>query len=299
MVEFISNAPIRDTTKKAYMADLNTICKYTGETLYNVLMNPTIWIPVIYKEAFEQRRVKHKDASATKRTLIKSVLALLKHSGLKLKHNDVFCVWYKHFMEVSSTVQTNQDNNVQTVASISWASVKNKYKEAKPGTIERVTLALYTLIPPRRQQDYWKLRVRGDLIPGDTGQIDFEKKTITVYVFKTKDKYDTWTKELPDELLKEINDFTSNGTFNSEYIFSKRGGKSYGTLYSFTSANNKVIKASLNNQHASVNSIRHAAATFVNVDKHMLRKDKKQYAYDMGHSFSMQGMYVEAFAEDQ
>jgi integrase len=297
MTGFISNAPIKDTTKRAYKADLATIVKYTGESLYNTVMQPSTFIPVIYLKAFEQRRVKSKGALGTRKTLVKTVLALLKHSGLKIKHNDVFGIWYKHFMELSTALDTFQDNNVQTESSITWKDVKQRFEEAKYGSLGHTTLALYTLIPPRRQQDYWKLRVRGEMVDGDTGVIDMNSKTIVVHVFKTVDKYDKWTKKLPEELFNVIRDYISKDTFNSEYLFSKRDGKPYSSLYSFTDANNTVIKQVLKNPRTSVNSIRHAAATFINGDRYMLRKDKKQYAYDMAHSFSMQSLYVEALEE--
>jgi integrase len=260
-------------------------------------MNPTIYIPIINEKAFVNRKAKNKDASSTKRTLIKTILAILKFTNIKHENKEVFCTWYKEFVRITKILEDQQDNNVQKESSLTWTDVVSQYEKMPKGSLKRLTLGIYTLIPPRRQFDYWKLRINGEIIPGDTGKINFDNKTIEVYVYKTKDKYDVWKKDLPNLLIDDMKGYLETVKDNREYLFTKDNGLPYKTLYSFTSANNKIIKEAMNNKNVSVNSIRHAAASFVNTDKYMTRKDKKQYAYDMGHSFAMQTMYVEALAD--
>jgi hypothetical protein len=159
------------------------------------------------------------------------------------------------------------------------------------GTIEHVTLALYTMIPPRRQQDYWKLWIGPNPPTGTTGTIDLVKKTIEVTDFKTVDKYQTFRKELPPTLIDTITKLRPEG-----WLFSKKDGLPYTSLSSFSDANNNVIKRALGNPNASVNTLRHAAASFVATDQYMLRGEKKQFATDMGHSLAMQGLYTQVRA---
>ena len=117
---------------------------------------------------------------------------------------------------------------------------------------------------------------------------------LTIYHFKTNAKYNTWIKELPQELIDIIKTFLKGRDVESDYLFCKQDGQSYNTVKSFSHANNKIIKKVLDNKNVSVNTIRHSAATFISTHPNLTRQEKKQYAYDMGHSFGMQQMYVEA-----
>lgn len=284
---------IQSTTKRAYLADLNTITNYCECDIGDVIMDPDVWYPIISKNAFELRKVKRKSATGTRRTLVKSIMAVLKHTGIKKENVELFYKWHSIFQKLSKEVEDIGDNNVRTVSSMDWPSVLKCAAEVEPGTIEHVTMALYTVIPPRRQQDYWKLRVRGEHVEGDTAVMDFATKTLSVHIFKTDDKYGAWKKVVPDALIDAINTYIEKRGVASDFLFCKKDGAPYGSLFSFTSANNANIKRACGNEHASVNTLRHAAASHVHGDAQMIRKDKKQFAYDMGHSFHMQSLYVE------
>jgi hypothetical protein len=251
-------------------------------------------------------------------------------------------------MDLSKELQHRADNNVPTAATeLTWEQIIDARQQLKPGTIEHVTLALYTYIPPRRQQDYWKLQLQLQLSPNSssssttattpTGHLDLSATppTMTITAFKTDDKYPAYTVVLPPTLVQAIKAYLAaeetiaataamvanvrtNANTNAkasasktvkavksvktvkavktarEYLFCKRNGDPYATLSSFTDANNTVIKKALNNQHASVNSIRHAGASFVAMDPAMLYGERKAYALAMGHSLAMQGQYVVA-----
>ena len=306
---------IRDTTRRAYLADLNTIAKYCGCgtsgsigsssssgscDIAQVVLHPETWYPVISKCAFEQRKVKRKSATGTRRTLVKTVLAVLKHTGLKKSDPDLFNRWHAIFQKLTQEVDDLGDVNTQSESSMTWAAVLRCAESCEPGTLEHVTMALYTLIPPRRQHDYWKLRVRGEAREGDTATLDVATKTLRVHIFKTGDKYGEFQKVLPDALLDAVRLYVErrvNRGVASDYLFCKQDGAPYASLFSFTSANNATIKRLCKNPEVSVNTLRHAAASHVHGNNSMLRKDKKQYAYDMGHSFHMQSMYVEVERE--
>ncbi|KAG1667172.1 hypothetical protein FOA52_004167 [Chlamydomonas sp. UWO 241] len=331
---------IRDTTRRAYLADLNTISKYcgsgsgstgstgstgsgsTGSTgsgstgsgstgsgsncsgssigdIAQVVLDPGTWYPVISKCAFEQRKVKRKSATGTRRTLVKTILAVLKHTGLKKSDPDLFNRWHAIFQKLTQEVDDLGDVNTQSESSMTWAAVLRCAESCEPGTLEHATMALYTLIPPRRQHDYWKLRVRGEVREGDTASLDVATKTLSVFIFKTGDKYGEFKKVVPDALLDAVRIYVERRAFESDYLFCKQDGAPYASLFSFTSANNATIKRRCKNPAVSVNTLRHAAASHVHGNSAMLRKDKKQYAYDMGHSFHMQSMYVEVEREEE
>ena len=284
---------IKETTKAAYIADISTIKKYMdGIPMNEIISNPDTSYNKIINAAHDNRKSKNKPALSTQRTLLKTILACMKHTGYKEKNKDVFNKWYKFFMKLTGDLEDHQDNNVQSDSSMKWSEIIAKLTDEH--TLDNVALALYTLIPPRRQQDYWKLRIGSEYIEGDTGVLDMENKVIKVMVFKTNTKYNTWEKIIPDRLYNILKGHLDDRGVKSPYLFCQvKSGKPYLSLWSFTNANNKVIKRVLGNPLASVNTIRHAGATAINMNTQLTRREKKDYAYDMGHSFNMQAMYVE------
>ena len=301
---FISNTPdLKDTTKAPYLANLNTISRCVGGTpLHTVLNDAAKWFPVI------KSRTK---TTGTLRTLVKTLLALCKYAGIKDSQPMSLChkAWYTIFLDLSQELQVRADNNVATAATeLTWTQILQKRNKLKLGTIEHVTLALYTYIPPRRQQDYWKLALN-ESITDKTGYMNLDAKepTMTITAFKTNDKYPAYTIKMPTLLVNAIRAYlksekaeeqekaeAANEQNTRQYLFCKKAGGPYATLSSFTDANNTVIKRALEYKAASVNSLRHAGASHVALDPTILYGEKKAYAQAMGHSLAMQGKYVVA-----
>jgi hypothetical protein len=218
----------------------------------------------------------------------------MKYTGIKENKPEYYRAWFKYFAELNKEMQKRADNNVATEASMLWSDILDCVERWKIGSLEHVTLALYTMIPPRRQFDYWKIWIKTktdsfDNKPNSTGMIDIKNKLLTVTEYKTKDTYDVFTKELPPILINTISKYRPNGG----WLFTKTNGEIYKNVSTFADANNNVIKRALGNPNASVNTLRHAAASFVSTNPSMLRGDKKQFAKDMGHSLAMQGVYVQ------
>jgi hypothetical protein len=282
----ISATPdLKQTTKGPYIFNLNTISRICSPmTLFDVIKDPV--------GGFK----KMQDASksiATLRTLLKTLLALMKYAGIKENMYPLYKPWYSHFIDASHQVNKIADNNVATPATeLTWKQVLDKRATLVPGTIEHMTIAMYTMIPPRRQHDYWKMTLGPEPLPGSTGHMDIfaNPPTMTVTAFKTQDVYKDYTATLPSDLVGAIRAYIKENA-SPQYLFTKRDGSPYGTLASFTDANNKVIKRALDYKFACVNTLRHAAATWVSTNPNMLRSTKKMWAHSMGHSLSMQASY--------
>lgn len=298
---FIINAPLKPTTKKSYLANINTILRHVGNntTLFDVLKDHSSYFPMISRGTFEihkkntTNKIRH-GPEGTLRALVKTLLSLIKFTGLKEAHPTYYMGWHSHFVELSHVLTKREDNNISISATeLTWSDILESASNLKPNSLEQVTLALYTIIPPRRQQDYWKLLLNGN-DSDSTGHFDLisNPPTITVTSFKTVDKYDTYSATIPESLVEIVKNYVKARKNSSIYLFCKKNGEAYGTLSSFTDANNKTIKRALNHPHASINSLRHAAASMVAVDPNMLRGEKKKWALAMGHSLSMQGQYV-------
>ena len=319
---------LKETTKMPYLANLNTISRVTGGApLHTVIADAQKWYPVL------ESRTR---TTGTLRTLVKTLLAVCKYAGIKdecaktdatsassnatsaststattstgtTSTTGPYRAWYSHFMDLSKVLQQRADNNVPTAATeLTWEQIIKARDQLKPGTIEHVTLALYTYTPPRRQQDYWKLALVDANatvpVPGNsTGHMDLyaTPPTMTITAFKTNTKFPAYTTTLSPPLVHAIKTYLKaqgqgQATAKRAYLFCKRNGEPYATLSSFTDANNTVIKKALNYPHASVNSIRHAGASYVAMNASMLYGERKAYAHAMGHSLAMQGQYVVA-----
>jgi hypothetical protein len=298
MKQFILESDLSSTTKRAYISIVNTLEKKLGTTILNIIENPNIYYKHICSNSNE---------NSSCRNNLKVLMSLMNRSQYKQEQKQKYDIWYKYFIDVSKKVEKENDNNIQTVKSLNWEDVLKVLDEKINNDvydIYLVTLALYTLIPPRRQKDYWKIYIVEEEqtskcnIEECTGYIYLENGILEIHDFKTaKSKFKPWTKQLPEKLVTIIKTYIQNRPINSNYLFCKRSGEPYKTLYSFTDANNSNIKTIFNNSNISINSLRHAAATWVNNNISMTRAEKKQFANDMGHSFNMQQEYVEAIVK--
>jgi hypothetical protein len=308
----ITNSPLKINTIKSYLANLNTIQKYTkSDSLHEIIYHPGKYYPLIEQGAKDGRRVirEGRDTDGTVRTLVKTILALIKQIKSSSDDDAVHKEWYARFADKTKALIEKADNNVPLSHNMTWMQIRQQLSKWPIGSIEHVVLSLYVEIPPRRQQDYWKLylcppnKEKPEKSVDYTSYMTGTKGTkgtlgkLVVSVYKTADKYDEWSKDIPVSLLTTIQIFIANRMNqtekkSSQYLFAKKDGQPYASLSSFTDANNTVIKRALNNPHASVNTLRHAAATMVATSPDMLRREKKEWASDMGHSLSMQEQYV-------
>ncbi len=307
--DLISNTPLlKDTTKRPYISGLNTIKRYVGETpLKDVFVDADKYYYIIRtaataKPRFGQERSPNGPLMSLK-TLLKTILSVLKYSCIKMSKPDVYNRWYHYFGLVGKELEGLEDNNMATTQYMAWDDVLTRLKflsEDSYASLEHLTLALYTLIPPRRQHDYWQLAT--DPLHDTntcTGVLNLAPSsgpaTMTIRAFKNVDKHDIYTTELPDELVKVMRTYLAKKKTGKDMLFTtKVNGKPYKTLNSFTETNNTVLKRALDNPNACVNTLRHSCATHVNASPHMVREQKKAIAAAMSHSFAQQQMYVVA-----
>jgi hypothetical protein len=333
----IKSAPLKPLSVRSYLNNLKTVLRHVnagagaGEknrvTLDMVLRDADRFFPVIVREttAVHDKRLAARmrgggwkkqalpDAQGTIRSQVKTLLAVLKYSGIKEAEPGVYGAWFKYFARLNEAMAVREDNNLPTLATdMTWEEIVGRRAGLKPGTLEHVTLGLYTCIPPRRQTDYFRMARTRAIYDGDpegcTGWLDIGAGagagagagTMRVTQYKTADQYSDFECELPPELLNSIRLYLAQrdararakGLPRQRFLLTKLNGDPYPGVSSFTDANNNVLKRVLDNPHASVNTIRHAAASYVATSTTMLRGEKKRWAVAMGHSLVMQGHYV-------
>lgn len=305
---------LKENTKKSYLHNLTTILRHVNKnakdtiTIDEILKHADKYYPIIVKESTIIRRHRlqvgggwklqpSSDAQGTIRTLVKTLISVMKYSQFKETHKDMYDAWYKYFVELNDAMLKRQDNNLPTLGtSMTWEEIIMARDQLQPGTKEHVILGMYTYIPPRRQNDYYMLALSPSIYKLNeaqaTGFIDLKNRLLKVTKYKTADQYGEYDVLLPIPLVESIQLYLNPKI--KTYLFTKMNGDAYPSISSFTDAMNTVIKKALKNQHASVNTIRHAAASYVATSTTMLRGEKKQWALAMGHSLSMQNQYVVA-----
>jgi hypothetical protein len=288
---------IKPATKKTYISLLKTVTSALNKPLCEIMNNPCQSIKDI-KSRFP--------AQSDHTNKIKTIVSIMKHVKIKDEIPALFEAWVREYKPLSDVVNAAWNNNEHSSrtkeAAMTWREIVHKYNEtakAKPFSLEHVTLAMYVLIPPRRQEDYWKVTIvrnqgqKNNIDPSVSGTLDLTvtPAVLTVTKYKTADKYNTWTKELPKSLDIVLRRFlTAHG--DRKYLFQKQDGLAFSSAESFRYANNTILRKVLGNPKASVNVLRHAAATFVHNHPKYDITYKRQYAKDMGHSYETQSHYM-------
>lgn len=305
----IMDAPIAAATKRSYVSQLNMWLKY-HDNLAEIIGDPDKYADMVARDK----------PLATRNAMFKVIIALLKHCGAKDSNPALYHKWYNGFFrETNANVKEEWNQYKQAPKTLegamTWRQIIDAYNEvsrSKPYSLDHLTLAMYVIIPPRRQRDYWKLAiVRGDADweaarggdGGISGYIDLRVSpgVLIVSTFKTQKTYNEWRKVLPAPLDNIVRRYLAKrdghtGTHSEKgrlrYLFEKKSGEPYPSHDSFTVVNNSVLKRVLGESGASVNVIRHAASTWVFYNSKMTPLEKKNWALDMGHSVDMQGHYV-------
>jgi hypothetical protein len=312
--DVIKDTPhIKESTKHPYKYVMNNIKRYAGgnTSLNDIFMDADKYYVLIRNEAFEKRQLYNNERSpygplTTFQTILKTVVSVIKYSGMKATHPYVHSRWFHYVGVVGRELDGLKDLNM-AIQYMEWGDVLARLKwlsEKSYGSIEHVTLAMYTLIPPRRNYDYWKLatdpQYDGD---GCTGVLDLNTEPATITIKASKqppdERCDVYNAELPDELVNIIRTYlgkkaAKKTTKYTGLLFSKINGQPYGVPTAFADSNNRVIKRVLCNPTASVNILRGSFATHVNRSPDLSREQRKAIADAMAHSLASQKTYVSA-----
>ncbi len=157
------------------------------------------------------------------------------------------------------------------------------------GSIERLLIAMYTMIPPVRADYFATQIIRGDEVPTQKNYIrilENGQMISTLTDFKTKKTYKQITNELPSELIIEIN--ASLDKYPRSFLFLNISGKPF-TRNSFTVWSRRILSKVFETDFTLV-FFRHAFSTHyvtVNDISKMTDAQIKLISDKMGHSLEM------------
>lgn len=286
------NAHVKQGTQNIYLNSMKVIKKLTKETtIYSVLMDPDKNGKMLNDSNLNEN---------THKTYLTTILGFFKHTDLKGTHHHLFRKWYTWFLEAKEKIQQREQNREPTErmmkAYIEWEKIVKSIKGMPTGNLDYLLMCMICMLPPRRQHDWYQVRVYTDPLFKPKPDHNFIHLTwdkpyhIHLTDYKTASSYGIWYRTLPANLHAVIK--ASIVANPREYLFIDATGKPFKQIQTFTTWSNRIIKRVLKNDKASMNMLRHSFAHYIQkINPNMTGKERAYIAKDMGHDALTNMMY--------
>lgn len=283
----IKNSPfLRDRSKSTYIRMMQKMLHDTGApSIHDLLHNPGTYAEIL------------KDSATTEevlRTCMITILAFMKYSELKQRNYDLFIKWYTHYKNarrvIVKRILNHEPTSRQQHAHVPWEDVLKRYREMTYGTKAHLLMSLITLLPPRRQSDWYKVRVYASddvNFKPELGHNYINVNYVTPYIlltdYKTAKFFHRWYMKIPSRLLKIIKD--SLNDHPRDWLFVNQStGEPY-ELEAFTRWSNRTLKRVTGNPNTCMNAMRHSYISYIRMKKpNMTLMEQIALSKNMGHS---------------
>ena len=286
----IMNAELSQVSKRVYLERLRTMVKEFDTNVYWIITHPDEVLPWILKKS---------EVLSTQKSYIIAILAVFKHNdGLKAQLDKYYNTWFTKFSELDKAIndryKTNEPSERQMNAYVKFDDIVKKRDSLEDGTFEKLLLSFYTYIRPLRA-DFNLVRIYNsvDELPKNNEKenyIVFENKheaTLYLHEFKTQRSHNELKKELPAELIKQLQ--LSLTKKPREWLFIDKFGNPYKAANSYTRWANRTFQK-LFNKPLTITMIRHSYIS--SLDQNVLTTlEKEEIAKEMAHSRGMQELY--------
>jgi hypothetical protein len=302
-MDFFEHAPIHETSRKMYNTRLNEWIEFMPnhfKSITNIVILPDLALRILHD------RIRTNTASS-RHMYIVAVMSFIRHHITHLCEcltKDVALPLRERWIAINAEneapiIQRRLENKPTALqqskggSKITFNEIIEKRDELPMGSIERVLIAMYTMIPPCRA-DYFALElVRGEAQPTAKNYLrirsDDEKGTEMETVlrdFKTAKIFKEIRNKFPVELVQEIEASLEKNP--RDFLFVNANGKPH-TRNSFTLWSRRVLSRIFGTDFTLV-FFRHAFATHyvMNVDlRTMTDAQIKDISNKMGHSTEM------------
>jgi hypothetical protein len=211
---------------------------------------------------------------------------------------DTYDVYYKAGKAYKKEVEDAGDESKTPAKDIAntlpWSELKVLYKTPGLNHKDRAVIALYTLIPPRRNElgQFLTIAYDDDKACKGLNYLIVDEKTnmpdkIVLYKYKTFKTFGRYEMKLPDELKHVLQSYINfENLQEGDTVFgTKKEGKPYKQFKVLNEALHKATGLDI-----TVNLLRHAKISdFLSTRKSL--KQKKELAKQMGHSVDEQARY--------
>jgi hypothetical protein len=301
-MDFFEHVPIHETSRKMYNTRLNEWIEFMPnhfKSISSIVMLPDLALRTLHS------RIRTNTASS-RHMYIVAVLSFVRHHLTHLCEcltKEVVLPlrerWVAINAENEAPITQRRLENKPTVlqqakggSRLTFNDIVDKRNELPTGSIERLLIAMYTLIPPCRA-DYFAMEVvRGEEEPTTRNYLrirsDDEKGGMDTVLrdFKTAKIFKEIRNELPEELVREVEASLEKNP--RKYLFMNANGKPH-TRNSFTLWTRRVLSRVFGTDFTLV-FFRHAFATHyvMNIDlRTMTDAQIKEISDKMGHSTEM------------
>lgn len=283
-LDCIKNADISNTTKRVYLERLKVMLKETKKDIYDIISHPQEYILWIKD---------HSTSLQTQKSYISAILAIFKHTPeLKDKEKDHYYNWYTEFSKVHKQIdlkyKLNEPTKKQKDAYVPFGDIIKKRNSLELGSKERLLLSMYTYLPPLRN-DFnciYLYKSKPKEFKHENYIKLYDIPVLILNEYKTVKKNDILTKELPTDLINEINE--SLKIQPREWLFTDREGKPY-VVNSFNKWANRTFKK-LFGKPLTISLIRHSYINSLDFNK-LTVIEKENIAKDMAHTVNTQDRY--------
>ena len=314
-IKHITNSKfLSENTKEIYLSRLEVVkneiwknCKSEknkvgkGRCLHYILKHPNAFIEKLDKFVNKTggRLDKNKLSMHAKDGYVTSLKSLfLQTPGMKQKHPELYMKWDEIHKLVRQPInekyQSNKPTARQEEAYVSFKELEKKRDSLKKGSIGRLLLSMYTLIPPVRS-DYDKIaiyksekEVTDDI---DNYLIWNKNKYLVIRKYKTSKTYKDIKIDLPKKLVSEIR--ASLKDKPRDYLFIQKNGEPYDKPNTFNRWANRTLKKIFDKKNISLSTLRHIFIT--RRDLKLEEKsglERKEISDVMGHSLATQQNYL-------
>lgn len=300
------NPFLKSTSKETTINKMFAAKKFVqANDLHDLMVNPT---------RYGQKIVESDLKLNTKKNHLVGILTLLKNTGTKRDHPQLFNTWYKYFLAINQVIRTRLGDNIPTERqannAIKWETIIEVRDRLRFGSYDHLLMSIYTMVPPRRQWDYMQMAVYID--EKHNPSLDhnhfhvYNEKYKSPYMFiidcKNKQFFNPFfNKEIPKSLVKTL--IMSIKEKPRSYVFTQTNGKGppFDNVNSFQKFSNRALKRIFDNDTefngnsdgVSVNVLRHSFATYIDQQTDLPVATRKRLATKMGHSYNTNMEYVQ------
>ena len=303
---------LNENTKEIYLSRLEVVqkeiwknCKSVknkvgkGKCLHYIIMHPEAFLEKLdeFVNKTAGRLDENKLSMHAKDGYVTAIKALfLQTPGMKQKYPDQYKIWDDIHKEVRRPINEKYQSNKPTLrqeeAYISFKELEKKRDSLSKGSIERLLLSMYTLIPPLRS-DYDRIGIykNEDEAKENNYLIMNKNPYLVITKYKTSKTYKDIRIDLPKKLVNQIKE--SLKLQPRKYLFIQKNGEPYDKPNTFNRWANRKLKSLFGKKNISLSTLRHIYITRRDLkleEKSGLERSK--VANVMGHSVGTQQNYL-------
>lgn len=283
-----NDSELADNSKDVILEFLQSLqTKYAGpRTLLWVLTNPDSLIEKIPQHTNSQ----HSMYGLTNAPL----MIYLRDPKLQTKYPKAYETWTEARQKFQENIANTYESNVATdkyeKGSVPWATFLEKRDSLSKGSIKRLLLCMYSMIPPTRL-DYGDVTIYKEEPKEVPEGINYlvicpSGSYLGLQEYKTSKHYGHKKLDLPDELVEEIQ--ASLKDTPRKHLFTGRGNEPFRIANSYGKWVSRTL-LKIFDKPMTINILRHMYVSS-NLEKKCLR-ERKEIASKMLHSIRAQMIY--------